>query len=218
MLAAAALSLCLAACGGANKAGQTASQAASTSGGSSPTTTGGATTTASAAAPPKNIPPAPAVTKVDGDGDGDVSEHAAESADNDSVLGFGHEATAAEKSAVTAVVKRYFAAAAAEQGARACGLLISTLAEAEPEDYAETPGAPPYLHGKTCAASMTSLFKHFHPELALEQPRLTVTSVRLIVHHGYAVLHFKGLPARSILIVREGHIWKIDGLLDRELP
>ena len=44
-----------------------------------------------------------------------------------------------------------------------------------------------------------------------------MTRVRLIEHHGFALLSFGTLPEREIIVVREGHIWRIGGLIDSEL-
>jgi hypothetical protein len=133
------------------------------------------------------------------------------------VLDFGHSATPVDRQAVTALVTRYYAAAAADNSATACSLIISSLANAVPEDYGQAP-APPYLRGgKTCQAVMSRLFTHFHRRMVTDAATLKVTQVRLKTTGGYAVLNFGVKPEREITVVREGHVWKVSSLLDSEL-
>ncbi len=156
-------------------------------------------------------------TKTDSDKDNDIGVIGADDKRNTQALDFGHAATASERRAITALIVRYYAAALAENGTKACAMIYSTLAEAIPADYSGNPGVS-YMQGATtCAESMTLLLKHFHQILAIEVPKLKVVSVRLEEHHGLAVLNFGPLPERQIYITREGHIWKMTSLLDLEL-
>jgi hypothetical protein len=197
------LSLCLAACG-ADGSGSD-----STSGSSS----AGRTATTSVS----NVAPAPAQTKADADKDNDIGAPE-DDTNNDSTLSFGHPASTSDTRAITTLIKRYYAAADAENGPEACSLLYSSLEEEVPEDYGQSPPGPPYMHGTTCAASMTLLFKHFHPQISVELPKLTVARVRLIEHHGIVILHFGTLPERQIAVHREGHTWKVSSIFDGEVP
>jgi len=160
--------------------------------------------------------------KVDRDRDNDV--HAAkDDTSNNGVLAFGRPAALAEQGAITALIKRYYAAALAENGARGCSMLYSTIAEAAVEDDAQPPG-PPYMRGaKSCAEVLTLLFKHYHVQLAAETPKLQVTHIRLQEHRGFALLHFGALAEREIAVGREplGHgryTWKMNTIYDEELP
>jgi hypothetical protein len=138
---------------------------------------------------------------------------------NDSaVFNSGHAASVADKQAVTVLIKRYYAAALAGDGAAACSMINSTLVKAIPEDYGR--GGPPYLRsGKTCTAILMLVFKHVHHLLIAEVPRLEVTRVRLLGNNlALAVLGFKGMPEREISVGREGGAWKMYSLLDDELP
>jgi hypothetical protein len=74
------------------------------------------------------------------------------------------------------------------------------------------------MRGTTCAAVVTGLFKHLHAQLAVELPKLAVTRVRLVEHHGLAVLSFGKLPERVIHVVREGRVWRVVGLIDEPVP
>jgi hypothetical protein len=123
---------------------------------------------------------------------------------------FGQAASAPDAQAVAALVERYYAAAAAEDGARACALIYFILAEALPEEYGGPPG-PLYLSvAATCRAVETRVFVHFHAQLA-EPPR--VTGVRVNGNTAYALLAWRRLPAGYMEAKREGAAWRIDRVL-----
>jgi hypothetical protein len=201
------LSVYVAACGSTNK--DSSSSASSTT--NTPKTVSISTT-------PTDTAPAPAETKADADKDNDSAAGQFDDTNNDRVLDYGQAASAANARVITALVKRYYTAAYTENGAEACSMLYSTLEESVPEDYGQSPPGQPYMRGTTCAAVLTLLFKHFHPQLVAEYPKLQVARVRLIEHHGIVVLHFGTLPERQISVSREGHTWKVESLLDSEVP
>jgi hypothetical protein len=135
--------------------------------------------------------------------------------DDGPVLDYGHTANAADWQAITALVKDYLAAAAAENGAKACLLLNSFVAESVAEDYGQTPS----LHGKTCAVVMSKLFKRNHRELAADSATLKVITVKVEGDKALEVMQFATTPAaRKIPVRREGSTWKILELLDSSLP
>jgi hypothetical protein len=151
-------------------------------------------------------------TKVDSDKDNDFGNP-----DIDRPLEYGQPAGEPDRKAIADVVRRYYAAALAGNGVKACSLLYSTLVEGAPEDYA-VPGGPSYLQGaRTCAAVERLLFRHFHAQLAAEVPKLRVRGVLLKERRAMALLSFAGLPERDIPVTREGHVWRISALLDDEL-
>lgn len=173
---------------------------------------------ASSSATASDLSPAPLVYKADRDKDNDISTPIND-ADNNGARNFGHAASAAERRAITTLIKRYYATALAGDGARGCSMIYSTIAESAPEDDSREPGTPAYMHGaQTCAAVLTALFKHYHAQLAAEVPRLEVTRVRLKEHHGFALLSFGTLPEREISVLREGRVWKLSQIYDVELP
>jgi hypothetical protein len=168
---------------------------------------------------------APAVVaeylNIDRDRDNDPSAPH-DDTNNGGPLQFGHEASPADWRAVAALVKRYYEVALSGDGARGCTMIYSTIAESLAEDYGSEggqPPGPPYMHGKSCPVIMTGLFRHFHPLLAVEVPKLRVLRVRMEEHHGVALLGFGDhLADRTISFVREGHAWKLSQLTDIELP
>lgn len=134
--------------------------------------------------------------------------------DDNVVLTYGHAASSAEQKALTDVVTRYYAAAAAGNGASACSMITSTFVQAIPEDYGQSPG-PVYLRGKTCAAVMTLLFKHEHKRLAAAPE---ITQVRVGDKQAYVFLGSQAVPASFVTMEREGGVWKVAGLLAQALP
>jgi hypothetical protein len=196
------------ACGGAGNGTASSSRPSS----NAAATGGAATTTASGTTSTQG--------HLIGDGDGDEDTYSRY--DDQRIRGYGHEANTTDRRAVTALVKRYYATAAAGDGATACPLIYSRLAKGSnlaeaAEGYAPPPGAPP-LRGKSCAYIMPLLFKQNHQQLIADVTTLDVTDVRVEGHHGLALLAFRTTPEREISVEREGGAWKIDSLLDEELP
>jgi hypothetical protein len=138
--------------------------------------------------------------------------------DNDNNHVFGHAASAADARAATALVKRYYAAAAVGDGAAACPLIHSVMAESIPEDYGQSSGSP-FMRGKTCAVVMSKLFKHLHKQLSADNATLKVAAVRIRGNDASVLLSFGGMKPKYYLeLHREGGAWKIDGLLAVALP
>jgi hypothetical protein len=155
--------------------------------------------------------------KADADRDNDIGASHDDTNHND-LSSFGRPAGAGDERAIATVVKRYYATALNGDGAKGCSMLYSILAETAAEDYAVA-GGPTYLRGATsCQAVMSALFSHFHAQLAIEVPKFGVTHVFLKGRHGLVVLSFADLPERELPVIREGNVWKIASLLDRELP
>jgi len=152
---------------------------------------------------------------VDPDDGGKIADEAS----NTETFDFGHAADATDKQAVTTLLERYYAAALAEEGAKACSMMYITFAESVAEDYGHGSAGQPYAsQGTTCPTVTALIYKHFHEQLATEVPLLKVARVRLVENHGLAVLSFGKLPERQIQIRKEGHAWKVGALLDGPLP
>lgn len=141
----------------------------------------------------------------DRDNDGDHND------DDGKVLFYGHAADAGDRNASSTLVKRYFAAAAAENGAQACALLVRFVAESVPEED----GHSPQLHGKTCAVVMSKLFKLHHKPLAAKNASLRVLAVRVEGQKALVVLGFPNIPeVRQITARRVAGTWRLLDLLD----
>ena len=163
---------------------------------------------------------APARVSPDRDNDGDAGgSRGPHDSDDTATLDFGRAATNAERLQITALVRRYYAAAAAHDGRTACSLIYSTYAEAIPEDFGTSPPGPSYARGATCAVVTSKVFEHFHSRLALGLPKLKVARVRVKGHQGIAILSFgAALPQREIRVEREARNWRVLGMMDNELP
>ena len=141
-----------------------------------------------------------------------------EEKDDEEIEIYGRPATPAEHRAAVAFAKSYFAAAAAEDGARACKLLLPRLAKGIGGSY-ESRGDPSYLRGKTCPEVMTKLFRHRHKLMAAEAAGLEVTDVRVTTSTAFILLAFKGIVERRFMgVERFGKTWKLEALLDSQYP
>src|SRR5665648_8089 len=182
LLAIMLLSLGVAACGGSSKGTDSASHTSSNA-------------TATASAP-----------KKDRDDDGDNND------DDNQVLYYGHAPSAAEKQPIVELVTSYYAAAAAEDGAKACTLLLPFVAESVVENIGHSTG----LQGKTCAVVMSKLFKLHHTILSGENATLKFYTVRVEGGKALTVLSVANLPeVRQLVERRDGSgAWKVLDLLD----
>ena len=136
-------------------------------------------------------------------------------ADDKAVFGYGHRAGSSDRRAIASVVKRYYAAAAASDGAEACSLLLSSFARSAVEAYGRS-GGPSYLRGaKSCTALASMLFRHFHAELA---EAIAVADVRVEGRDAQVVLSSRKMPAAHIFLALQDRSWKIQQLLGQPLP
>jgi hypothetical protein len=230
LFAIALISVCLTACGGAGKGAGSAPRASSHAAAARETPATMPATT------PASEPPGLHGLRGDEDDDDTPGNHTTDTShdndadfDNDSkaseskayhdsddgrIANYGQAADAADSRAVTALVKRYYAAAAASDGARACALMYSIFAEAIPEDYGRGAG-PRISRGNTCAVVMSKLFKHNHGRLA---GAIVVTGVRVSANQGRALIGSETIPASYLFVKRERGIWKVDALFGQPLP
>jgi hypothetical protein len=156
--------------------------------------------------------------KYDGDKDFDDTQGGRNDPEYDSSILFsslGGRASAADTQAVTTLVKSYFAASAAEDGARACSLLAAGLADGLQANQSQSAGSP---HDR-CANSLSSLLAQQHSQLVADDvATMVVTSVHVKGNLGVAALGFRAAPESEILVEREGHTWKIDALFAGLMP
>jgi hypothetical protein len=150
----------------------------------------------------------------DGDRDNDDREHPIkgfEKTDTLAPLSYGKEADSTERRDVTSVVKRYYAAAAADNGIQACSLLAPTLAQGLGESEGQT------AHGtaNNCPATVSLLFKQQHQQLAADEvATMTVIDVRVSGDVGVATVGFRAALSGRIHVKREDGAWKVNALLD----
>lgn len=167
---------------------------------------------------------------IDGNGDSDSASVGGTDNDNDNptpasydfpdgddraTFAYGHSASPAAVRAIAGVIGRYYAAAAVDDGAAACSLLLPSLARSVPETYGG-PGGPPYLRGiKTCQADLSKLFRHFYRELDRAP---TMVEARVKGATAQAVLDSETMRASSVFLMRQGGSWKIAAPLGEPLP
>jgi hypothetical protein len=191
-------------------------------GGASAASTTIATTVASTSRIPKSKIPlkAPSRPGIDDTYDeDDAASYRVENHDDAEIEIYGKPATPGEWRATEAFARGYFAAAAAEDGARACPMLTSWLGPTLGGSYEGTLD-PVYLHGKTCAEVMTKLFEHRHRLMAKEAKGLEVTDVRVTPHTAFILLAFRGVRERRFMgLERQGaNNWKLEALTDSQYP
>ncbi len=147
-------------------------------------------------------------TSEDEDRDSDHYKH---EPDNEREL-VGRPAGKADARAVAAVVKRYFAAAAREQGAAACSLLYSPFEELVAQTYGGV-GAAPAMRGNSCAEVAGKLFRLQHRQLR-HATSVRVAAVRVSFSRGIARFGFgASRPTLYTMLHRERGRWKMDELL-----
>jgi hypothetical protein len=135
-------------------------------------------------------------------------------ADDRATFAYGHAPDAAVQSTIIETVKRYYAAAAADEGEAACRMLPAAIAGSVAESYGQ--GGPSYLHGaKTCGAVLTLLFRHAHEEL---MEAVDIVEVRVDHAEAQVVLSSRKMRASSIFLIRYRNAWKVRELLGQPLP
>lgn len=137
-----------------------------------------------------------------------------EGTSDDDIPAYGHEASAADRQAITALVRRYYAAAAAADGRTACALLDRNLEHVIAEDYGQPP-ALPYSRGKTCKVVMAKIFRHLthHPA---DLAATAVTGVRVSNNYAFAELSSKLTPKGEIFLLRERGKWTVGVPIGRQ--
>ena len=231
LLACALLSVGLSACGGSEGAYRSASHD------TTPTDTSSepvATSTTTSVIPPgqrlRGDGDADNPNDIDGNGDSDAASVGGADGDSDNpttesyrfpdkddkaIFAYGHAPSVATKRAISQVAKRYYAAAAAENGVVACSMLLPVLARSVPEDDGGFAG-PIYLRGgKTCQAVLSMLFRHFHRQLA---ETITVVRVRVEGSDARVIFSSRTMPASSIALVRADGSWRVPTLIGQPLP
>jgi hypothetical protein len=156
------------------------------------------------------VPPNISTHASDRDNDDDHND------DDEPTLRYGHNASAAERRQIVALVTRYFTAAAAGNGAAGC----LTLAPAIAETFSEENRLSPQLGRKKCAAVLSSLYKQNHPLLVEKRRTLRVTSVRVQGDYALAILYFPAIPFPEVRLIdarRTDGSWGLVELLDGKL-
>lgn len=155
---------------------------------------------------------------LSGDGDGDSPERSTFDSDDFHSMHFGYAADAQDRRTITALIKRYYAALAREDGATVCSLLLEVVAESMPETQrAQTGGPAAAQTASTCPAAVTPVLAASHRSLVEEDSTLEVIGARVRRRRASAILRFRHRAARHILLYKEEGRWKIGTLADEDL-
>jgi hypothetical protein len=154
-------------------------------------------------------------SKGDGDTDADDRAPYARSPQTDDIAflqTWGSPMRSPERLAVATLVRRYFAAAASENGRLACSLVAPSVALGAAQGQLES------SESRGCAATLTRLFAEQHRQLTEQQPStMAVVEVRVDGEHALAVLAFKRSPVAYVLLDRESGAWRLDSLLANDM-
>lgn len=133
---------------------------------------------------------------------------------DDHISRYGEGAKGTEHRQIVELVRRYYAALAAGDGATACSLLSVQLAHAVAEDYGQGPG-PAALRGKACATVLSKLALHVTGQPPTVLARTKVTGVRVRGDSGFVELTSSAMRTGEIVIGREGALWRVQALVGR---
>jgi hypothetical protein len=140
------------------------------------------------------------------DGDKDEDEtlrHVAKNDDRSTYRTFGSSAGAADTRTIARLVRRYYAAAAAGDGATACSLLDATLVRT-----LELGG-----NGRGCAQLLSPQMAQLRQLLSGEGvDTITVLYVHVKGALGIAALGLRSAPEQEIVVDREHGVWRVDSL------
>jgi hypothetical protein len=151
------------------------------------------------------------VERDSSDQDGDSVQSGRYDVDDTSIVTEGRRAAVAERRSIVALVKRYYIAAAAGDGAEGCALVYgySLVAETTAEIRGEQ-WSSPHLDRKRCAAVLSHLYRQRHAVLAAHAEAFHVTDVRVTGQtYGVVILRFGPGREHLMYVRRMDGIWKI---------
>jgi ketosteroid isomerase-like protein len=131
--------------------------------------------------------------------------------DDTEIVEFGHPADAADKHAISSLVRRYYAAAFAGDGRTACGLMDAQTERFVPAIDGSNGTTS---RGHTCPTIMSKLFGENHNSLA---GTFETTDVYVKEDQAYALVGFSPHEIRYIRVRRQKGAWAIDDTLGQPL-
>jgi len=138
--------------------------------------------------------------------------------DDEHILDYGRPARAAEAASMIAAVRRYYATAAAGDGAVACGQLSAGFAPSVVSTYGHVSGLT-VSGGRSCATVMTALFRALHQQLSGQHAALRTGVARVEADSGRVLVGFRAAwPDHYMQLRRERGAWKIAELEAFTLP
>lgn len=131
-------------------------------------------------------------------------------------VAWGRPAGATDAQVASALIKKYYTAAAVSNGAEACALTYLPVVKEIAQPEVRLRGAPT-LPRLSCAAAMSKDLKQLHRHLVTQLAKLRVIGVRIKDGQGLVFVNFGAGPVRDVTIHRERGAWKVDGMLDTPL-
>jgi hypothetical protein len=121
---------------------------------------------------------------------------------------YGRPASPGVRREVSTIVKRYYALGVADDGSKACAMILPSTVRAIPLNYGRL--GPAYLHSaKTCTEVLARMFKHLRRQLSVP---VAVTGVLVKGENAYALLGSARIPASFITLLRWHGAWKVEGV------
>jgi hypothetical protein len=153
----------------------------------------------------------------DRDGDSDGHTDAYYDQDDSSVRTFGYPATRSDRRLIVALLKRYYTAAVAGDGAQVCSLVYSPLVKSYTQDLGQNGSR--FLRGlRGCAQIVSRILMVGRSALAIVALRPGITEIRVSGRLALVVLGTNPSPIREIEVIRDQRIWMIYGPVDNEVP
>ena len=150
---------------------------------------------------------------ADKDGDDGYYPHGPQQDDEHILALYGGRARPAEARTIAALVRRYYVASLAGNGASACALLNPGVVAALVATQGQTARG-----SSACATAIAPLLAHQHQRLLAENPAtMVVIGVYTKPDLGLALLGFRNAPESDIVVAREGNTWRIDSIFDNQL-
>jgi hypothetical protein len=152
----------------------------------------------------------------DGDQDIDSLGPGPNDSDGDAHPTYGPAPSTAERAAIVALIKRYYAAAASGRDAEACAMLDPLLAEATVEEHAAGKGSRS-PRGRTCAQLLAKIFAQHDRELREDVASLQVGWIQLQVRQrrrAVALVRFGPTRERIVDLHRGPGTWQMEALFD----
>jgi len=131
---------------------------------------------------------------------------------------FPQMAGSRDEGAASALVRRYYAAAAEGDGAVACALLALPLAESVAEDYGPKAGTEA-ASGESCTSAVTAIFGTMRGQLRRDSADLRIAEVR--VQGGAASVRMtfgRRPPSYYEYLERERGVWKLGDVVASNQP
>lgn len=151
-------------------------------------------------------------------GDYDDDDNGGNDPDDVKTRTYGHPSTATERRAAELVIKRYYMAAAEDNGTTACRLMDPRLAKNRdytkvvPPEYIPTLGSLVFQN-KSCAQVASLVFEPTNQQLMADAATVKLIELRVDKTYALAILIYKTDPESEIPLKRERNTWKIDAFL-----